>query len=58
VTCLRDNHLDRVGAMVAVQFPAATLSANAPGDCAAGQTCQCSCSSPSGAFIDAPAQAR
>jgi hypothetical protein len=55
VTCLRDSHLDRVGAMIAVQFPVPNPTAAAASDCAAGQTCQCSCSSPSGAFIDASA---
>jgi hypothetical protein len=58
VTCLRDSHLDRVGAMIAVQFPVASPTAAATGDCAAGQTCQCSCLSPSGAFLDASVAAR
>jgi hypothetical protein len=58
VTCLRDSHLDRVGAMIAVQFPVGNPGATATGECAAGETCQCSCLSPSGAFIDASAAAR
>jgi hypothetical protein len=58
VMCLRDSHLDRVGAMLAVQFPVASPTAAATGECAAGQTCECSCLSPSGAFIDASVSAR
>jgi len=58
VTCLRDSHLDRVGAMLAVQFPSPNPTAAAAGDCAAGETCQCECLSPSGAFVDASVAAR
>jgi hypothetical protein len=53
LACLRDTHLDRVGAMVAVEFPglaARTASAAASG-CDSTQVCQCTCSSPSGSFL-------
>jgi hypothetical protein len=51
VTCLRDTHLERVGAMVAVEFPTHTPRPAAV-DCPGGQSCQCSCvGSPSGAFL-------
>jgi hypothetical protein len=50
VTCLRDSHLDRVGAMLAVEFPSPALRTAAAEGCGTGQTCQCSCS-PSGAFL-------
>ena len=50
VGCLRDTHLDRVGAMVAVEFPSPALRTAQTEGCGTGQTCQCSCS-PSGAFL-------
>lgn len=50
VTCLRDSHLDRVGAMLAVEFPTAAIRTAQATGCATGQTCTCSCS-PSGAFV-------
>jgi hypothetical protein len=50
VACLRDTHLDRVGSMLAVEFPSPALQAAAATGCPTGQTCQCSCS-PSGAFL-------
>ena len=50
VTCLRDSHLDRVGAMLAVEFPSAAIRTAQATGCGTGQTCQCSCS-PSGAFV-------
>ena len=50
VGCLRDSHLDRVGAMLAVEFPSAALRTAQTDGCSTGQTCQCSCS-PSGAFL-------
>ncbi|HZP40233.1 MAG TPA: hypothetical protein VFD84_01835 [Candidatus Binatia bacterium] len=55
LSCLRDSHLDRVGAMLAVEFPDVSARAQAvTGTCSPGQTCQCSCSSsPSGAFLEA-----
>jgi hypothetical protein len=55
LSCIRDSHLDRVGAMLAVEFPDVSARAQATtGTCNQGQTCQCSCSSsPSGAFLDA-----
>jgi hypothetical protein len=53
VACLRATHLDRVGAMIAVEFPvaAADVAAGNPDQCTAPQTCQCRCASPSGAFV-------
>jgi len=50
VSCLRDTHLDRVGTMLAVEFPAAAIRTAQAAGCGTGQTCQCSCS-PSGAFV-------
>jgi hypothetical protein len=50
VACLRDTHLDRVGSMLAVEFPSPALQAAAASGCSTGETCQCSCS-PSGAFL-------
>jgi hypothetical protein len=50
VTCLRDTHLDRVGSMLAVEFPAPALRTAQAAGCGTGTTCQCSCS-PSGAFL-------
>ena len=53
VRCLHDTHLDRVGMMVAVEFPApkATAAAGIDDGCQAPQVCQCRCASPSGAFV-------
>lgn len=50
VTCLRDSHLDRVGAMLAVEFPPAAIRTAQATGCGTGETCQCSCS-PSSAFV-------
>jgi hypothetical protein len=50
VSCLRDSHLDRVGSMLAVEFPAPALRTAQAAGCGTGTTCQCSCS-PSGAFL-------
>jgi hypothetical protein len=50
VGCLRNSHLDRVGAMLAVEFPSPALRTAQADGCSTGQTCQCSCS-PSGAFL-------
>jgi len=50
VDCLRDSHLDRVGSMLAVEFPSAALRPAQTTGCGTGPTCQCSCS-PSGAFL-------
>jgi hypothetical protein len=50
--CLRDTHLDRVGAMLAVQFPPLALrAAAADGTCDSPQICQCRCASASGSFL-------
>jgi hypothetical protein len=59
VSCLQNTHLDRVGAMIAVEFPSpAAAPADAAG-CATGEACQCACSaSPSGAFIGNPRDVR
>ena len=52
VECLRDTHLDRIAALLAVEFPAAPArAAQAGGECTAPETCQCHCASPSGAFL-------
>ena len=53
ISCLRATHLDRVGAMIAVEFPVVTPDAAAgiSDGCTAPQTCQCRCASPSGAFV-------
>jgi hypothetical protein len=54
VACLRATHLDRVGSMLAVEFPVATATAADSIDgCTAPQVCQCRCASPSGAFVTA-----
>jgi hypothetical protein len=51
VACLRDTHLDRVGGLLAVEFPGAALRAAEQNGCSANQACQCRCS-PSGAFLE------
>src|SRR5262249_3753197 len=51
VTCLRDTHLDRVGALLAVEFPGAALRTEQQSGCSGSQSCQCRCS-PSGAFLE------
>jgi hypothetical protein len=52
VTCLRDSHVNGAAAMLAVEFPLPNPNTSKTG-CAAGETCECSCSagSPSGAFL-------
>jgi hypothetical protein len=50
VACLRDTHLDRVGAMLAVEFPSLAAAPAAAAGCSANQACQCTCSA-SGAFL-------
>ena len=51
VGCIRDTHLDRVGALLAVEFPGVAVTPAGGSGCATGQMCQCSCS-PSGAFLE------
>jgi hypothetical protein len=52
LACLRDTHLDRVGAMVAVEFPGLALrTAHVDGQCDSPQICECRCASASGSFL-------
>jgi hypothetical protein len=51
VGCLRDTHLDRIGALVGVEFPALAAQPRGATSCEAPQVCQCQCASPSGAFL-------
>ncbi len=52
VACLRDTHLDRVGAMVGVEFPGLAARATAAaGGCESTELCECRCASASGSFL-------
>ena len=49
--CLRDTHLDRVGGLIAIEFPSRPVRPAKAG-CLPTESCACACvSSPSGAFL-------
>ena len=53
-TCLRDTHLDRVGGLIAIEFPKVAVRPAKETGCLPTENCQCECvSSPSGAFLAA-----
>jgi hypothetical protein len=54
VACLRGTHLDRVGGLVAIEFPTVAVRPQKETGCLPTESCQCGCvSSPSGAFLAA-----
>lgn len=49
--CLRALHLERIAALVAIEFPGLGARTAEAAGCESTQICQCSCSSPSGSFL-------
>ena len=49
--CLRTLHLERIAALVAIEFPGLGARAAEAAGCDSTQLCQCTCSSPSGSFL-------